>query len=128
MPVPKFMAEVNKRTFNKLELRKGKRPAITHVGRSSGKNYVTPLDAHRVDGGYIFILMYGSDSDWVQNVLAAGTARLRVGDAEYELGSPRLVTKETAWQQLPSTIKAPPEFLKVTEYLQMDLEKHDRAA
>lgn len=128
MPVPKFMAQVNKRTFNKLELKKGKRPVITHVGRSSGKTYATPLDAHPVDGGYIFVLMYGSDSDWAQNILAAGTARLKVGADEYELDSPRLIDEETAMQQLPATTKAPPDFLKVTEYLQMDLDEHTRAA
>jgi deazaflavin-dependent oxidoreductase (nitroreductase family) len=120
MPVPMWIARVNKRVFNPLELRRGVRPVLTHVGRSSGKTYRTPLDAHAVDGGYIFIVMYGSDSDWVQNVLAAGAATLEIDGDEFELVSPRLVSKQDAWQQLSATTKAPPEFLRVTEYLQMD--------
>ncbi len=122
MPVPMWVAQVNKRLFNKLELKRGKRPVLTHVGRSSGKTYQVPLDAHRVDGGFIFILMYGSSSDWVQNVLAAGTASLEVGGEEFDLASPRLVTKDVAWAQLPGTTKAPPKRLNVTEFLQMDIQ------
>ncbi|MGF1595335.1 MAG: nitroreductase/quinone reductase family protein [Acidimicrobiales bacterium] len=56
----------------------GNRPVIRHVGRSSGRPYRTPLEALPVDGGFIFTLVYGSRSDWVQNVLAAGEATLEV--------------------------------------------------
>ncbi len=123
MPVPMWVAKVNKRVFNPSELRRGVRPVLTHVGRSSGKTYRTPLDAHPVDGGYIFIVMYGSASDWVQNVLAAGAATLEIDGDEFELVSPRLVSKEDAWQLLSATTKAPPAFLRVTEYLQMDVRR-----
>lgn len=121
MPMPKWVGRINKRVFNKLELKRGARPVLAHVGRSSGRTYRTPLDAHPVEGGYIFILMYGSDSDWVKNVMAAGTAGLTVGEDEFELTSPRLVSKEVAWEQVPEGTKAPPGFLRVTEFLQMDI-------
>ena len=120
MPVPKWVAQINKRFLNQKELERGKRPVITHVGRSSGKTYRTPLDAHVVEDGYLFILMYGSDSDWVQNVLAAGTTRLTIDGDEVDLVSPRLVTKDAARQLLPATTKTPPGFLRVSEFLQMD--------
>lgn len=123
MPVWKWVARVNKRVFNKIEVKRGVRPVLTHVGRSSGKTYRTPLDAHPVDGGFMFILMYGSDSDWVRNVLAAGTATLRIGGEEVDLVSPRLVSEDLAWERLPETAKPPPGWLKVTEYLQMDVRR-----
>ena len=121
MPVPMWVAEVNKRVFNPLEKRKGKRPVIEHVGRSSGTTYRTPLDAHRVDGGFIFILMYGSKSDWVQNVLAAERAAVTKDGETFELVSPRLISADEAWEQLGEGVKSPPGFLNVTEYLLMDL-------
>lgn len=121
MPVPKVMAHVNKATFNKLELKRGKRPVLTHTGRSSGATYHTPLDAHRVGDTFIFILMYGSDSDWVKNILATGSASLTKDTATFDLTAPRLIDRQAAWEQLPTTVKAPPDFLKVTEYLQMDI-------
>ena len=65
--------------------------------------------------------MYGADSDWIRNILSAGSATLAIDGDELDLVSPRLVTKKDAWQLLSETTKAPPEFLKVTEYLQMDL-------
>ena len=76
MPMPRWVAHVNRRVVNKAELKRGVRPLLTHVGRSSGKTYQVPLDAHPVDNGYLFIPLYGSGSDWVKNVLATGTARL----------------------------------------------------
>lgn len=121
MPVPMWVAQVNKRVFNRMELRRGVSPVLTHVGRSSGKIYRVPLDAHPVDDGYIFVVMYGSDSDWVKNVLAAGTASLKVGGEEFNLRSPRLISKDEAWEQIDTVTKAPPKFLRVTEYLQMDV-------
>ncbi len=123
MPLPKWLAQLNKRTFNKLEIKRGKRPVLIHVGRSSGTTYHTPLDAHPVDGGYIFIMNYGADSDWVRNILSAGSARLKVGGDEIELESPRVVTKDVALPQLPANTKTPPDFMNVTEFLQMDIRR-----
>lgn len=120
MPVPKWVAKLNKRVFNPREIGRGRRPVLHHVGRSSGETFRTPLDAHPVDSGYIFILMYGSDSDWVKNVLAAGSANLHIDGTEIQLTSPRLVTEKEAWRLLPEATKAPPGFMRVTEYLQMD--------
>jgi deazaflavin-dependent oxidoreductase (nitroreductase family) len=121
MPMPLWFGQINKRFFNKMELKRGVRPVLTHVGRSSGTVYQTPLDAHPVDDGYLFILVYGSGSDWVKNVMASGTASLKVGDKELELVSPKLVTKDVAVERMPEGTKAPPAFMKVTEFLQMDI-------
>lgn len=121
MPLPRWLAQINKRVFNPRELKRGVRPVLTHVGRSSGKTYHTPLEAYSIDNGYMFIMMYGPGSDWVKNVLAAGKATLRIDAHDVELVSPRVVTKDVAWPQLPETVKPPPNFLRVTEALQMDI-------
>lgn len=118
--VPKWMGKVNKKVFNPREIRKGKRPVLIHTGRSSGATYFTPLDAHEVDDGFVFIVMYGSDCDWVQNVLHAGTATLRVKGSEFELGSPRLISIEDAAQALQTATDDPPKLRTKAEYLRMD--------
>ena len=120
MPVPQWVAQINKRLFNKLELKRGKRPVLTHIGRSSGKSYQTPLDAHRAGNSFIFLLMYGLDSDWVKNVMASGSAGLRIENEGWELVNPRLISKEEARQQLPET-NLQPGRIKGIEYLQMDI-------
>lgn len=119
MPVKPWVARVNKKVFNKIALKRDMYPVLTHIGRSSGKTYRVPLDAFAVDGGYMFILMYSSNSDWVKNVLAAGTARLTIDGDEIALDSPRLVEEDVAWQQMPANLKPPPKFLHVTEFLKM---------
>mgnify|MGYP001825776081 CR=1 FL=1 len=120
MPMPLWWGHVNKRIFNPRELKKGQRPTLTHVGRSSGKTYVTPLDAHPVDGGYMFILVYGSKSDWVQNILASGEAILQKDGDTVALAKPRVVRGDVAWPILGED-KKPPGFLKVDEFLRMDV-------
>lgn len=121
MPMPRWWRQINKRVFNPLELRRGARPVLTHVGRTSGRTYRTPLEAHPVDGGYLFILVYGSGSDWVRNVQAAGHARLTIGESDIELTAPRVIGEEAARQALPSTVKLPPRLLRISEYLRMDI-------
>ena len=64
MPFPRWLAHVNKRVFNPIEDRRGVRPVLIHTGRTSGRTYRTPLDAHRVPDGYVFIPMYGPRTDW----------------------------------------------------------------
>ena len=122
MPIPTWMAKVNKHIFNKLELKRGKRPVLTHVGRSSGKTYHTPLDAHRTEDAFIFFAMYGANSDWVQNILAAGTAALSVDGVDYDLVSPRMVTLDDARRQLPPDTELQPGRVGGIEYLQMDID------
>ena len=121
MPMPRWWGHVNKRVFNPRAISSGKWPVLTHVGRTSGTTYRTPLDAYPVEGGYVFILVYGSGSDWVQNVLEAGSARLSVDETEVSLGTPRLVAKDEAFQALSSDVSQPPRMLRITEYLRMDL-------
>lgn len=120
MPMPSWWGQINKRVFNPRAVSSGKWPVIGHVGRSSGRSYRTPLDAARVEGGYIFTLVYGSRSDWVQNVLAAGAATLEVDGVTVDLVAPRLITTDEAYDRLPPGTKRPPRLLKIDEFLAMD--------
>lgn len=120
MPMPTWWGHINKRVFNPRAVAGGKWPVLTHVGRVSGATYRTPLDAHPVDGGYVFVLVYGSGSDWVRNILASGTARLRVDGSEIPLTAPRIVGREEAFRLLAADVPRPPRLLRITEFLRMD--------
>jgi hypothetical protein len=41
----------------------------------SGRTYSTPINVFRRGDDYYLFLTYGSDLQWVKNVLAAGPAR-----------------------------------------------------
>lgn len=120
--MPRWWARMNKWTLNPRELAKGERPVIIHVGRTSGREYQTPLDAHAVDGGYLFVPVYGVNSDWVRNVLVAGRARVRVDGSEVELTAPRLIDTDAAFALLPEGTPRPPAWLKLEQYLLTDLD------
>ncbi|MEP7194131.1 MAG: nitroreductase family deazaflavin-dependent oxidoreductase [Actinomycetota bacterium] len=125
MPLPRWLAHINKRVFNPMEVRRGARPVLIHTGRSSGKTYRTPLDAHRLPDGYLFIPLYGPRTDWVRNVLAAQAAQPSIDGHEIELQSSRLVKKKDIWPLVPTTNKSYPGISSESELLRMDI--RDRA-
>jgi len=117
--MPLWWGKINRRVFNPRALHNGKWQVIHHVGRSTGRAYRTPLEAVRADDEFIFTLVYGSRSDWVQNVLAAGTARLEIDGRTVDLVDPELITADEAFQRLPPGTKRPPRLLKIGEFLKM---------
>ncbi|MFC4128376.1 nitroreductase family deazaflavin-dependent oxidoreductase [Nocardia rhizosphaerae] len=120
MPMPLWWGKINKRVFNPRAVEGGKWPVLTHVGRTSGRTYHTPLDAFPVDGGYLFVLVYGSRSDWVRNILAAGSARLRIDGTEVALTAPRVVGEAEAFAAMAADAARPPKLLRISEFLRMD--------
>ena len=119
MPMPLWWGHINKRVFNPRAVHNAKWQVIQHVGRSSGHSYRTPLEAQRVDDGFIFTLVYGSRSDWVQNVLASGKATLEIDGGTVDLVEPLLINAAQAFAQLPAGTKRPPKLLKIDEFLRM---------
>ena len=120
MPYPRWLAKINKLVFNPRELRKGKRPVVVHKGRSSDTTYRTPLDAHLTKGGYVLVVRYGPESDWVRNTLVANGATLRVDGEDYVLSAPRLATQEEAVEALTPGYEPGADFFKAGHYLLMD--------
>jgi deazaflavin-dependent oxidoreductase (nitroreductase family) len=106
MPAPRSLARFNKRFTNRLTSKvAGYLPGfaiVSHVGRKSGRIYRTPVNAFRTDGGYIIALTYGAQSDWVKNVLAAGSCELQTRGRRVRLFDPCIVTDESkGWAPLP---------------------------
>jgi deazaflavin-dependent oxidoreductase (nitroreductase family) len=65
---------------------------IHHVGRRSGKAYVTPTSA-QIHGDVLLIpLTFGNKSDWSRNVRAAAGCTVRLGGRTYRATGPELVT------------------------------------
>ena len=117
--------ESQQRVVNPAEIRRGVRPVLVHVGRSSGRTHRTPLDAHPVHDGYLFIPLYGSRTDWLRNVLARGSARLSIGGTEIPLVSPRLVRMKDVRPLLLAGTKTPFRVSDSAELLRMDLHRTD---
>lgn len=125
MTLPRFLARFNRRFTNPAAVKRGSWPVLVHTGRTSGTTYRTPLDVHAIDGGYLFIANYGSSSDWVRNVLAAGRATLLVDGERTDLDRPRLIAADEAWDLAPQGTRRPPRFVGVVHGLAMSVAVSD---
>jgi deazaflavin-dependent oxidoreductase (nitroreductase family) len=68
---------------------------VVHVGRISGRHYETPVNVFGRDDGFVIALTYGTQSDWVRNVLAAGGCELVTRGRRYRLAEPEIVHDES---------------------------------
>ena len=95
MPIPKAIARFNRSGLNKLTRHIAPWApgfgVVLHQGRRSGRTYQTPVNVFPTADGVRIALTYGSDSDWVRNVRAAGGCRLRTRGRELNLTEPQLV-------------------------------------
>ncbi len=64
---------------------------LEHVGRLSGTVYRTPV-LPKLSGDHAWIpLPYGTDVQWLRNVLVAGHCRLQIHGVTYDLDEPAIV-------------------------------------
>jgi deazaflavin-dependent oxidoreductase (nitroreductase family) len=95
MPLPKSLARFNLVVTNPVARRvAGRLPGfaiVTHVGRRSGRTYRTPVNLFRAGERYVIPLTYGSDSQWVRNVVAAGECEVETRGERIDLVAPEVV-------------------------------------
>ena len=94
MPIPRIVGQWNKAGLNRVTRHMAPwMPGfgvVIHHGRRSGREYQTPVNVFATEDGYVLALTYGTDTDWVKNVLAADGCQLRTRGQTITLGSPRL--------------------------------------
>jgi len=101
MPVKlsRRVARFNKAVNNRVQLRYAwllpPWVVICHRGRRTGRRYRTPVNAYKRGSMLAVVVLYGEESDWVQNVLAGGAEVVRAGRT-YELLRPRLAAPSAA--------------------------------
>ena len=91
---------------------------LTYTGRRSGRQYRTPLNVFNRGASYVFALTYGSEANWVRNVLAAGGCEIRVRGRDVRLVEPELVV-DPAGRLVPLPVRVFLRANRVTEYLRM---------
>ena len=122
MPAPRSVARFNRRFWNPLVVRvAGHVPGfavVSHVGRTSGRAYRTPVNAFRTDGGYIIALTYGPESDWVKNVLAAGSCELFTRGRGMHLSDPRIET-DSSNGRAPLPVRLALSLFRASQYMRL---------
>ncbi len=105
-PVVDALRAVNRRVLNPRQMRSAGAPGayasiVRHSGRRSGRAYETPVVAEATDDGFAVALPYGTRSDWVRNVLAAGRATILDEGSEHRVDRPRLVPMQEVEELFP---------------------------
>ena len=90
------------RQFNRLAVRlAGHRlfplwAVVHHRGRSSGKDYTTPVAVMATPTTFVIALPWGRGTDWVRNLRAANGCTIRWKGREFTCTDPTFVGKEVA--------------------------------
>ena len=121
MPLPKRLARFNlvatNRVLGPLARRLPYFAVVSHVGRRSGRAYRTPVNLFRTsDDRYVIALMYGSDSQWVHNVLAAGAVDVETRGRVLHLVDPTVVV-DPRRSIVPSAVRPFVGLVDVSEFM-----------
>ena len=92
---------------------------LTHAGRKTGRTYQTPINVFRQGDDYFFLLTYGSDVQWVKNVLTAGSCSIETRGRVVELVEPELITDPELRPAPPHVRFVERRIAGVTQYLRM---------
>jgi deazaflavin-dependent oxidoreductase (nitroreductase family) len=81
MAIRRWLARVNRRAANHLTAPFARYVpgfgVIIHRGRKTDRVYQTPVMVFAAPDGYTVALIYGAESQWVKNVIAAGGCDLQ---------------------------------------------------
>jgi deazaflavin-dependent oxidoreductase (nitroreductase family) len=78
---------------------------VTYTGRKSGRTYRAPVNVFSRGNDRLFVLTYGSDAQWVKNILASGECELRSHRRSLRLTEPIVL--------IDPTLKETPRFVRV---------------
>jgi len=78
---------------------------VRHVGRTSGRAYQNPVSAYPLGDGFVIPVLYGTQSQWVRNVMAAGRFTLRTKGRDYLLERPELIAPARALAAYPTLLR-----------------------
>jgi deazaflavin-dependent oxidoreductase (nitroreductase family) len=120
VPLPRRLAKFNRVVTNRVLGPPARYlpgfAIVTHVGRRSGRTYRTPVSIFRRGDGYLIALMYGADSQWVRNVLAAGGADIETRGRRLHLVGPEVVRDPTR-SLVPTSVRVPLRLANVDEFM-----------
>jgi deazaflavin-dependent oxidoreductase (nitroreductase family) len=93
-PLTKVLNPVMRKLAGRRHMRMA--AEIRHVGRRSGRPYVTPAGARLTGDTFVIPLTFGNQSDWSRNVRAAGGCTIRLEGTEYRAVQPELADRDQA--------------------------------
>lgn len=122
MPLPRWITPLNRhinRVVRPLAARVPPLAVIHHTGRRSGIERATPVMAFRTPRGIVIALAYGSDVDWLRNVLASGRATVVRGGRTTALTDPVVLHGPDGARLLPRWMHVAIPLLPVDDFIEL---------
>lgn len=92
---------------------------VHHRGRTSGRDYATPVTPTPIPGGFLIALPYTSRVDWARNVLAAGEATIVHDGASHRVVDPVVVPYGEVAELLPRSARIGAKVFSMEEFLRV---------
>ena len=122
MPLPKRLARFNRVVTNPILGHVASRlpgfAIVHHVGRRSGRRFRTPVNLFRAGDRSVIALTYGSDSEWVRNVLAAGGCEVETRGTRIALTGPEVI-RDPSRALVPAPVRPVLRAAQVDEFMLM---------
>jgi deazaflavin-dependent oxidoreductase (nitroreductase family) len=129
VPLSRVLARFNRKVANPVMLRLagflGPFSIVRHRGRRTGRDYATPVLAFGTEDGLVVGVVYGTTSDWVNNVLAAGRAKVKRHGESHNYEQLRLVSSDEGLRLVPTVVRGPFRLLGVHDFLRLTVSRPD---
>jgi deazaflavin-dependent oxidoreductase (nitroreductase family) len=124
---------MSKKVMNPMQMRSAGTPGayasiVRHRGRVSGAEYETPVGVVANGDAFLIALPYGSRTQWLRNVLAAGAATLLHEGATYRVDRPELIAMATVADRFPASDQGLFRWLRVEDCLRLRNVESEAAA
>lgn len=124
---------MSKKVMNPMQMRSAGTPGayasiVRHRGRVSGAEYETPVGVVTDGDAFLVALPYGSRTQWLRNVLAAGSATLVHEGNTYHVDRPELIALATVADRFPASDQGMFRWLRVEDCLRLHNVDREEAA
>lgn len=115
---------MSKKVMNPMQMRSAGTPGayasiVRHRGRTSGAEYETPIGVVADGDSFLVALPYGSRTQWLRNVFAAGSAMLEHEGITYHVDRPELIPLATVADRFSASDQKLFRWLRVEDCLRL---------
>ena len=115
---------LSKKFMNPMQMRSAGTPGayasiVRHRGRTSGAEYATPIGVVADGDTFLVALPYGVRTQWLRNVLAAGSAILEHEGTTYRVDRPELIPMATVVDRFSASDRGMFRWLRVDDCLRL---------
>jgi deazaflavin-dependent oxidoreductase (nitroreductase family) len=114
----------SRRFMNPMQMRTAGTPGayasiVRHRGRVSGAGYETPIGVIPDGDGFLVALPYGTQAQWLRNVIAAGSAVIVHAGATYRVDRPELIPMASVAHRFSGSDQGMFRWLRVDDCLRL---------